>query len=98
MLSYSQFRFYRLLCIGTPPCRNETTPFLSTGMQPVISNPGKAAFDIIGGMRSLMYLQQMSPHVVFSSQLRQRLEEEERQRRAAVSMGGAASLVLIIGF
>lgn len=45
-----------------------------------------------------MYLQQMSPHVLFSSQLRLRLEEEERQRRAAVNMGGVASLVLIIGF
>lgn len=84
--------------LGILPCCSGTAPFLNTGMQHVLSSPGKAAFDIIGGIQPLMPLQQMSPHVVFSSQLRLRLEELERQRRAAVNMGGVASLVLIIGF
>lgn len=47
VLSYSQFRFYRLLCTGIHCCCNEMTPFLNTEKQHVISNPRKAALNII---------------------------------------------------
>lgn len=101
VLSYSQFRFYRLLCTGIHSWCNEITLFLNTEKQHVISNPRKAAFNIIRVMLLFMYLQLCTADVyscgVFES-VNTEISGSGRAQKGSCKHGGHCFFTLIIPF